>query len=178
MPYNFCTPASQKFRWQDFFPLTNFWFRVPRPGFHRISLQFCLGKLITRQTVKDIIFLYGTLQGFLHHQHSKQKGTLRHAVPCEHKSATVDGIKLSMTKLRGYIVIAPLCLLENGTDHHVVCQALFLKNCFTIIIVIIAKICPSRKEVICQQCEIIFKGDFQRVDCGTAHPAFRTEYPK
>ena len=91
-----------------------------------------------------------------HHQHSKQKGTLRHAVPCEHKSATVDGIKLSMTKLRGYIVIAPLCLLENGTDHHV-CQALFLKNCFTIIIVIIAKICLSRKEVICQQCKIIFK---------------------
>lgn len=43
-----------------------------------------------------------------------------------------------------------------ATDHYV-CQALFLKNCFTIIIVIIAKICPSRKEVICQQCKIIFK---------------------
>ena len=84
-----------------------------------------------------------------HQQHSKQKDALRHAVPCEHKSATVDGIKLRMTKLRDYIVIAPLCLPKNGTDHHV-CQALFLKNCFTIIIVIIAKICLSRKEAICQ----------------------------
>ena len=63
----------------------------------------------------------------------KIKDALRRTVSCGHKSASFDGIKLSMTKLRGYIVIAPLrllacllaCLLKNGTGNHV-CQALFL----------------------------------------------------
>ena len=56
----------------------------------------------------------------------EQKGALRHAVPCGHKNATVDGIKLSTTNLRGYIVITPLRLLADGIISHV-CQALFLK---------------------------------------------------
>lgn len=66
----------------------------------------------------------------------KQKGAPRRTVSCEHKSATFDGIKLSMTNLRNYIVIVPpsllACLLENGTGYHV-CQALFLKICKSIL---------------------------------------------
>ena len=41
----------------------------------------------------------------------KQKGAPRRTVSCEHKSATFDGIKLSMTNLRNYIVIVPPSLL-------------------------------------------------------------------
>lgn len=41
---------------------------------------------------------------------SKQKSAPRHTVACGHKSATFDGIKLSMTNLRNYIVIVPPCL--------------------------------------------------------------------
>ena len=62
---------------------------------------------------------------------SKQKGAPRRTFSCEHKSATFDGIKLSMTNLRNYIVIVPPCLLENGTGYHI-CQALFLKICKSI----------------------------------------------
>ncbi|MDE5932253.1 MAG: hypothetical protein K2H40_07200, partial [Lachnospiraceae bacterium] len=42
---------------------------------------------------------------------SKQKGAPRRAGSCGQKNARLDCIKLSMTKLRGYIVIAPLRLL-------------------------------------------------------------------
>ena len=73
-----------------------------------------------------------------HQRYSKQKGTLHHTVSCRHKSAIFDGIKLSMTKLRDYIVIVPPCLLENGTGYHI-CQALFLNN---IILRIIKKADP------------------------------------
>ena len=58
---------------------------------------------------------------------SKTKKPLCHAVPCGHKSATVDSIKLSMTNLRGCMGMAPHCLLKNDTRYHV-CQAPFLKN--------------------------------------------------
>lgn len=49
-----------------------------------------------------------------------------------------------MTKLRGYIVIAPLRLLEDGTSYHF-CQALFLKKLHKNTNAIIAEICLSDK---------------------------------
>ena len=76
-----------------------------------------------------------------------KKDAPRCTVSCEHKSATFDGIKLSMTNLRNYIVIVPLCLLENGAGYHV-CQALYLKNMQKYINAIIAEIYLSRKRCI------------------------------
>ena len=79
-----------------------------------------------------------------HRLYSKQKGAPRHAVPCGHKSATVDGIKLGMTKPQSYKVIVPPYLLENGTSYHF-CQALFLKKLHKNTNAIIAEICLSDK---------------------------------
>ena len=81
-----------------------------------------------------------------HRLYSKQKGAPRHAVPCGHKSATVDGIKLSITNMRGYIVIAPLacllaCLLALEW-HNFSYLSSSLSKKYT---VIIAEICYSRK---------------------------------
>ena len=68
----------------------------------------------------------------------KQKGAPRRTVSCEHKSATFDGIKLSMTNLRNYIVIVPPSLLA--------CLSSSLsKNLQKYINAIIAEIYMSRK---------------------------------
>ena len=62
----FQTDASRQFRWQDFLPLPDDGLWGPRPSFHRIFFQLYLGKFITGQTVKSVIFLYGTLKSLPH----------------------------------------------------------------------------------------------------------------
>ena len=62
----FQADAGQQLRRQNFLPLPDSGLRAAGPGVHRVFVQLCLGKFITGQLVKSVIFLYGILQGFPH----------------------------------------------------------------------------------------------------------------